>query len=208
MANPGDRRSSRHTLVLGRVLYSHRRREIPLIALHPATASAARLASAQRISASRRRRSFPPISTRRDNLPPHSMEGVVMVSAFKRSPRRACRPWSGAGSFGIGQKRRVVRIRDARRRGAQATSMPCPPSPPSTFCQEGEATTSGGFDQGRSMARATEEASQIARPSRSSADPGAVGHTHARGSRAVPQENDVVLGIRLLQDRAARHDQL
>ena len=45
--------------------------------------------------------------------------------------------------------------------------MPWPPSPPSTFCQEKVATSI--LSHGRSIAKAAEVASQIVRPSRSSA---------------------------------------
>lgn len=71
--------------------------------------------------------------------------------------------------------------------------IPCPPSPPSTFCQEKVVTSS--FGQGKSMANAAEVASQIVRPVRSSAIQSAFGTDP--GGRAVPGEDDIMVLIRL-----------
>ena len=68
-------------------------------------------------------------------------------------------------SFGIGHAGSYDSSRAAAR--GERISMPCAPSPPSTFCQEKVTTSS--FFHGRSIANAADVASQIVSPSRSSA---------------------------------------
>ena len=94
----------------------------------------------------------------------HSMLGVLMVSP-RKIPSIRLSPLVRRNTLGIGQ-RGVWLARRSTARGDSA-SMPCAASPPSTFCHDQVTTSSRS--QGRSIAKAAEVASQIARPSRSEA---------------------------------------
>jgi hypothetical protein len=123
-------------------------------------AIAARLASLRATSAA----SPPTLSAQRSPSSAsstQSIEGVLIVSPLKM-PSFSLPPEVRRKTFGSGQAGLCVSSRSTAR--GERASIPCPASPPKTFCQD-QVTTSS-LSHGRRMAKTAEVASHSTSPSR------------------------------------------